>query len=132
MTDLTPGALIAHYIKLRDRRSAMAEEFKQADKPYKDAMSSIENALLAEMNKLGVDNLKNKEFGTAFKKKSMFVRTIDKDDLMKYVVQSQDFDMLTAAVSKEAVKKYLEEHGDECPPGVSVTFETEVQIRKPS
>jgi hypothetical protein len=128
---MNTGDLIQKYVELRDHLGTMEDAHKKATKPYKEAMETIEGALLAAMNQAGLASLKG-DFGTAFKKTSMSVKTVDKEVLMDYVRQSDNFGMLTAAVSKDAVKAYLEENNDTPPPGVDVTFHTEVQVRRAS
>lgn len=131
MTTHTPGALIERYRALRDKKAALKKELEAAIKPYDDALEMIENVLLSQMNEQNVNSFKA-DTGTAFKKIEMSVRTADKDVLMDFVKENDCFDMLTAAISKDALKEYLEANEDKPPPGVDVTFKTIVQVRKPS
>jgi len=128
---VTPDELIALYIKLRDFKAGLIKEQKAALAPYDEAMTAIENALMEALNAAGVSSMKG-EHGTAFKKQSMSVKTVDRDALFEYVLNTGKFNYLTAAVSKEAVVEHLEAHNNVPPPGVDVTLFTEVQVRKPS
>lgn len=127
----TSGELIAKYIEIRDTVALLEAGHKDKLKPYKAAMEAIENALLAEMQEDNITQIKC-EFGTAFQKKWMATKTVDKELLMAYVRDFNRFDLLTAAVSKEAVREHLEKTNDVPPPGVDVTFGIEIQVRRPS
>lgn len=126
---MTPAEIIKQYVALRDYKEELVKQQKAALKPYNDALDTLENALLEQLNADAAQSIKT-EFGTAFKKTSMTVKTVDKDALFDFVRSTENFSMLTAAVSKEALKEYMEENEDRRPPGVDVTFFTEVQVRR--
>ncbi len=125
------GECIKQYRLLRDKKDAMEKEHKDATRPYTEAMDSISGHLMSLMEAQGVTSFKS-EHGTAFQKTTMGVKTEDKDALMRFVQDTGSFDLLTAGVSKEVLQVYLDEHNDTPPPGVTVRFFTEVQVRKPS
>lgn len=127
----TPGDLIAKYREIRDKKEALEKAQKEALKPYKDGLETIANYLLKLMHEQNVTSFKC-EHGTAFQKTTMSVHTADKEALFKFVEETGSFDLLTAAVSKDTLQVFLDEHNDTPPPGVDVKFFTEVQVRKPS
>lgn len=127
----TPGELINRYLELRDMIAYMEDSHKATIKPYKEALETIENALLAQMHEQDVVQIKS-DAGTAFQNKWMSVKTVDKMALMNFVKNFDQFDLLTAAVSKEALKEFLERSDNVPPPGVDVSFGIKVQIRKAS
>jgi hypothetical protein len=127
----TSGELIAKFVELRDQLKLMDEEYSKIAKPYKEGLSAIENALLAEMQASDITQIKC-EFGTAFQKQWMSVKTVDREALFRYVIGGEKWELLTAAVSKEVVKEIIEESGGTPPPGVDVQFGIEVQVRRPS
>ena len=128
---MTPDDMIGQYIKLRDHVTERKKVHTAELKPYDEALTIIENALAVELNRQGLQSFKG-EHGTAFKKRSMSVRTVDREALFSYVQETGNYSYLTSAVSKDAVKEHLEKYDDVPPPGVDVTFFVEVQVRKPT
>lgn len=71
------GEVIKKYIELRDRKAVMGARHSEEMAPLSDAMQSIENFLMHTMNTMGVDQLKDAEFGTAFKATATSVQMAD-------------------------------------------------------
>lgn len=131
MSQPTTQDLIKKYVELRDTVEVKKDAHKKELKPYAEAMTAIEGALMLEMQRIEADSIKTSE-GTAFKKRTMTVKTADKGALFDWVLERPDvrMEMLTAAVSKDVLKTYLEESGLN-PPGVDVAWIVEVQVRRP-
>ena len=125
----TPGEMVAKYIELRDYTKAEQEAFDARMKPYTDGMFAIEGAIMLYLNEQNLENLKA-EAGTAFKVRTFHAKVTDRDALFNFVQESGAFELLTAAVSKDAVKEYMEEHQDNPPPGVDVATTTKVNFRR--
>lgn len=128
---MTPDDLIAKYIELRDYSAVLEKKHEAELAPYKEALNDIESALAIYLNHAGVNSMKG-EHGTAFKKPTMTVKTVDREALFKYVITTGQFNYLTSAVSKDAVTAHLEAYDNVPPPGIDVTFFNKVQVRKPS
>lgn len=130
---MNTGQLIEQYIKLRDYIAVLNAEQEAKIAPYKTAMTTIENALLAEMNDLGPDtqNIKVKGIGTAFKKKWTSATMGDRPTCMAFV--ADDFDkrneMLTNAITKKWVEEWIETNGAP-PPGVNFSQGVQINIRR--
>ena len=127
----TPADLISKYVELRDTKEAIEKEHKEQIKPYKEALQTIENMLLAEMQGGNITQIKCAG-GTAFQKQWMSVKTVDRDALFRYVIGAERWELLTSAVSKDVVKEIIDESGGQPPPGVDVEFGIEVQVRRAS
>jgi hypothetical protein len=123
--------MVRKYVELRDRKKQIEESIKGQVELVVHAMTTLENALLERMNVSGAESIKT-EFGTAYKSKVMATKVADRGSLMQYVQEQNAFHLLTAAVSKEAVRDYMETSGGFPPPGVDVTFITTVNFRRPS
>ena len=121
--------MIARYIDLRDHCKARQEEFDAEMKPYEDAMVAIEGAVMLILNEQGLDNLKAPA-GTAFKATTFHTKVSSREALMNFVAEHGAFDLLTAAVSKDAVKAFMEENNQNPPPGVDISTFTKVQFRR--
>lgn len=124
----TPGELISQYNKIKATRLEMEAEAKAAVAPYKEAEEAIENMLLKMLNDNGVDNFKSPE-GTAYKATQTWAKMTDRAALVQHVRDTGEFDYFTNSLSKEVVKAYVDKHKSP-PPGVEVTYEIVVNVRK--
>lgn len=125
----TPGELIAKYIEVRDYVKKRQDAFDAELKPYTEGLTAIEGQLFIELENSGLENLKS-ESGTAYKVRTMHAKVADKDTLMTFVAEHGHFELLTAAVAKDAIKDFMEEHQNNPPPGVDVTYTTRINIRR--
>lgn len=127
---LTVDTVVSKYIALRDKRSELKKAYEAEDDKYKDAMAKCESWLLAQANALGVDSLSVKGVGQAIKGKSMQVSCKDWNAFHKFVKENDQLDMFERRISRNVLKQYMEEHGDEIPPGLDVMFESTITIRR--
>lgn len=126
---MTPADLIRQYIALRDKMEAATKAFEEAQKPYAQALATIEGVMAQHLLNNGLDNVKS-EFGTAFKKTGTRVRVVDRNSFNEFVAQQGSLDWFTNAVSKEKIVEYVKENNC-APPGVDVTYITDVQFNRP-
>lgn len=125
---MTPAELIEQYVKLRATKASIVAEHEAALKPYSEALETIELALLDWLNVNGLDNFKSPH-GTAFKKNNIGVKLVDREALIDFVKETDDFGIFTNNLTKEYVKEYLEKNSRP-PPGVEVSPFTVVNVRK--
>lgn len=126
---MTPADLIRQYIALRDKVEKLNTTHEAVLKPYADAMVAIEGAMQQHLNDNNLDNVKS-EFGTAFKKTGTRVRVADRSAFDAFVVEQDSLAWFTNAVSKEKIVEYVKENNC-APPGVDVTYITDVQFNRP-
>ena len=132
INEIPVDAIISKYIELRDTKKAISERHKSELEPYDEALDALENELLRRMQEVGVDSFKSKEFGTAFKNSVISATCADREAFFRFVIGGEKWSLLTSAVSKEALKDFLEENDNVPPPGIDVRRVTKVQIRRPS
>lgn len=121
--------LIEKYLELRNGKAVMEKRFELELSPIKSAMETIENELMSRLLASGVESMRG-EHGTVFKKTSMSVHTSDRQALFDFIKQTDNYQFLTAAVSKEALAEYLEGNDNVPPPGVDVSLISKVHIRR--
>lgn len=130
--------LIDAYITRRDRIKQMNDAHALTIKPFQDQMDLIENEMQRRLIERGAEH-SSTDAGTAYKETVMQVKCTDKDAMHRFAIDNYDTygkDLLTAAVSKETVKLYVDktkspEHPDGLvPPGLNVSFMTSVKFRK--
>jgi hypothetical protein len=121
---------IARYIALRDAVEEKQRECRAAVEVYEDGMTRIETALLAHMQKTGVDSVASPS-GCAFHARKRNVNIADKDQFLAWLKQEEAWDMLTLQANKLAVQAYREEH-DALPPGINWRERLAVQVNRRS
>ena len=125
---MTPDELITKRLLVRRRIEEIKERHKVELAPLAQAEGLLDGALLSVLDEQGLTQIKGQD-GTAFTKISMSVKTSDREALFEYVREHDAFDMLTAAVSKDAVREYIDANGGNPPPGVDIAMVRVVQIR---
>ena len=84
---------------------------------------------MKEINRVEGDAIKTED-GTAYRTPQTFFRVADRDAWFNWVFKTGHRDMLTAAVSKDAVKEFMaEENNGAPPPGVTVTQIYRINVR---
>lgn len=121
--------IVKKYLEIREHIDKESKAFSETMKPYFEGLETLGNMALTMLNESGDQNMKT-AFGTAYKTTSMGARVIDREAFMKYVLETEGAEaLLTAAVSKDAVKEYIEAN-KEPPPGVDITYITKVNFRR--
>ena len=125
---MTPAELITSYLKLRDKKREMERLHKEALAPFNETLAKIEMALAKVMEETGLENLPGGG-GTAYRSTRTSVTVDDWDIFMGWVKKHEAWHMLERRAAKTAVDELLQET-DELPPGISMTREYVVQVRK--
>lgn len=125
----TIADLVRKYIDLRDRVKAMDEEHDQKTKPLRDAMQVIEGACAIHLKTDGSESIRT-EHGTVYQSTTMSAKVMDREALFDFVRDADAFQLLTAAVSKDAVKEYMDEHQGMAPPGIEIGYFTKTNFRR--
>jgi len=121
--------IIARYIAMRDYLAQRQEAFDAEIKPYKEGMDALAGMVQLELNQRGEESVKT-EAGTAYLSKTMTVKVKDRHALFDFIRESDEFDLLTAAVAKDAVQQYMDEHQGAMPPGVEAAYFTRCNFRR--
>jgi hypothetical protein len=120
--------VVEHYVAKRDELKALKERHKEEIAPYQAQLDKIESALLEVLNRDEVESMRTKA-GTVYKSDVMSASVDDWETLLAWLIESKQWPILTKAVSKVAVREYMEE-AREPVPGVSTSVFTKVGIRR--
>ncbi len=129
---------ISAYINIRDEIAARKKVFEDGIKDLKEKQAKISAHIDAKLTELGVDSIKSKTAGTAFRKTTPLISVADKTAYAEFVMEridelgSEGLCYLTMSASKTAVTEYMDENSDALPPGIKYDQKTEIQIRKPT
>lgn len=126
--------IVAKYVELRDRRSALKAHYEAEDLEHKNRMEKIEAYLNNQMSAMGVESLRTSA-GTAFRTYKEFVSVADWTCLLGYIKENDRFDLLERRVSKSTTKEIMAadangSYTNPPPPGVNFVREQTVQIRR--
>ena len=127
---VTVDEVVAAYIKLRLKKEQMEAEVKAETKKIVEKMDKFEAWLKVQADAQGVTSFKTKH-GTAFLKTTDYANVENWDAALNFILDNQAFDLLNKAVSKVAVRGYIDAN-KAVPPGVSYGTKIEVEVRKPA
>ena len=120
---------VSLYIKLRDQKAQMKNDYEQAVAPLQEKMDKLEAKLLEVFNQTGMDSVKT-EAGTAYATVRTTASVADRDAFMEYVKAKEEWSLLEVRVNKTAVEQFRSANDDELPPGVNLREERVVNIRR--
>ncbi len=127
---VTVDEVVAAYIKLRLKKEQMEAEVKAETKKIVEKMDKFEAWLKEQADAQGVTSFKTKH-GTAFLKTTDYANVENWDAALNFILDNQAFDLLNKAVSKVAVRGYIDAN-KAVPPGVNYGTKIEVEVRKPA
>ena len=121
--------LIERYVAYRDTLARRKEKRETEDKPYKDAMTAIEQELSKRLHERGAENTRT-EHGTAYFSTTLAMKTEDKQEFSRHVIGGEHWELVDWRPLKEAVKDFCDTHEGQAPPGVKAEWIINVNIRK--
>jgi len=127
---VTVDEVVAAYIKLRAKKDAMEAETKAEVKKIVEKMDKFEGWLKQQADAQGVTSFKTKH-GTAFLKTTDYANVENWDAALGFILENNAYDLLNKAVSKVAVRGYIDAN-KAVPPGVNYGTKIEVEVRKPT
>lgn len=128
VASMTPLQLVAKYLALRDQVTAIKARHKTELATFAGAMDVIEGRLKAVLDEAGADSMRTAS-GTFYKATNTYARVTDWSMLLAYIRNTEQWELLTKAVSKDAVVSRIEDD-QLLPPGVAVTRETSLNVRR--
>lgn len=121
--------VIAAVITMRDQIDAKKKQHKEELAPLNEKMAKLEAFIQLQLTKAGVNSMAAKGVGTAFLQNVTSVTTEDWDATLAWIKAQESWEFLEHRVSKTVVQDYMESTG-EVPPGVRVSTEVEVRVRR--
>lgn len=121
--------LVGAYVRLRNHKAELKKKHQEELDPLDAKMAQIEQKLLATMHETGTTSLKAKT-GTAYQQEWLSATVGDWSQVLDFIVDNKQYDLLERRVNKTVVKDLLED-GSEVP-GVNIERGVRVNIRKAS
>ena len=122
--------LIQMGVEIRDNLRDESRKFKKFEASAKDMLLRISQALKVKGDELGVDSFKTEE-GTAYRNLKESYRVGVWDEVLAFIKETGNFQMLEKRVAKLATKEIHRSTG-KIPPGVMYVPEEEFVIRRPN
>ena len=119
----------ATYVKIRDQRSALKKQYEADDLALKVQLETLDSFLLGKLQELGVESVRTKH-GTVYQSTVVKPSCEDWDSFYTWIAENEAFDALERRVKKSFITTYMEDNKGELPPGINVTQEYAVTIRR--
>lgn len=129
-TSASPDVMIKAYVQLRDMKKDLADRHKEEMKPINEKMAILEAGLLRALNQTGSESIKTK-YGTTYLIDRKSVKIEDWDTTLDHIMKHGLWHMLERRLAKSAVDEYIEAN-DAAPPGVSISTDTTIGVRRSS
>lgn len=120
--------IVEKYIALRDKKAELKAAFDASVESIDTALKRIENHLLDQMQKLGVESVRT-PFGTPYISIRTSATAADKSAFMDFVRSQDAWELLEVRPSKTNIEAWRTEHND-LPPGLNWREERVVNIRR--
>ena len=121
--------LSVQYIKLRQKREVLAQQFKDADAVIEKDMADIETQLLDTLNASNSNSMSTNS--------AVVIRTVRKrympsnwPAVYELIKKHDAYGLLEKRVHNGNMKDFLEEHPDEYPAGMNVDSRYAVTVRR--
>ena len=121
-------SLVAAYVMLRDSKEEAKREFTERTAPIEALIKTAGQKLLELLDASGQEGAKTKH-GSVYKTKKTSAKVVDWNFVLEYIRKHEAWDLLTHAVSKDAVKARVDETG-EIVPGVDLVTFIDVGVRR--
>jgi len=121
---------IGEYIECREAIAAIKEKHEQELAPLVDLQNKLTGWLQRLMDQAGATSIKS-EKGTCYTSTKYTASLADPQAFMKYVIETNQFELLDRKANVTAVKDHVKEKGG-LPPGCGLSAIETVGVRRPS
>ena len=130
MTDaLDVSKLTKVFIKIRDERKQIADDFNKRDGELASKQDMIKSALLNHLQEQNIDSIKTAE-GTFFRSTKQKYWTSDWDAMHKFVIEHAVPELFDKRLNQTNMKQFLEENPELPPEGLKIDNEYVISVRK--
>jgi hypothetical protein len=121
--------LVKAYIKIRDARKELSENFEKQDAELKESLDAIEQQLLEACKATGADGIRT-PYGTISRTVKKRYWTNDWHSFHEFLKEHEAMDLLEKRISQTNMSTFLEENPDLHPPGLNVDSRYSVVVRR--
>jgi hypothetical protein len=138
MTDTTTNAdtqladkLVRTYVRIRDKRAELSQEFKDQDSKLEAQLEKVKTALLEHCKATGIEGARTPHgtFTRTIKKRYW---TSDWDAMRTFILEHGAVELLDKRINQTNMAVFLEENPDVLPAGLNVDSEYQISVRRPT
>ena len=124
----TMDALVAQYVKLRDKIKESDDAHKEKMAPAKEYLERLNGVLLQHLQAAGADSVKTPH-GTAYKTTKRSATVADSAEFRAFIIENRAWDIADWRANAPAVEAYLQEN-QMLPPGVNMSSTVVTGVRR--
>ena len=121
--------LTAVYIKIRDKRGEIREQYEAKDAELEEQLQVIEEQMLEVCKKFDANSIRT-DAGTIIRSVKSRYWTNDWDSMYEFIREHKAFALLEKRLHQTHMKQFLEENPDLSPIGLNVDKEYTVVVRR--
>jgi hypothetical protein len=127
--EIKADKLVKTYVRIRDKRKELADQYEKEDNNLKEALELIESELLEMCKETGADSLRT-EFGTVTRRVAKRYWTNDWHSFHEFLKKHSALELLEKRIAQTNMSTFLEENPDLLPPGLNVDSRYTVTVRR--
>ena len=127
--EIKADKLVKTYVKIRDKRKELVDQYQKEDNNLKEALELIESELLEMCKETGADSLRT-EFGTVTRRVAKRYWTNDWHSFHEFLKEHGALELLEKRIAQTNMSTFLEENPDLLPPGLNVDSRYTVTVRR--
>ena len=129
MSDLDANKLAEIYIKIRDKRAELTEQFDAQDKQLKEQQDLLADKMLELCKDIDADSIKTPA-GTIIRKVDTRYWTTDWDSMYQFIEEHDAMPLLEKRLHQANLKQFLEENPNLLPAGLQADSKYTVVVRR--
>jgi len=121
--------IVSTYIKLRDKRDMMYQEFKEKTAQLEEDMQVLKHKLVEISKETGVTSFSSPS-GIAYRTVKNRYWTNDWGSFYQFMQEHGAMGLLEKRIHQTSMKEFLDENPEVHPPGLHVDSEYEITVRR--
>jgi hypothetical protein len=121
--------LVKAYIKMRNARSALKEQYEAQDAQIRSQMDVLEGHFLELCKSTGASSIKTPA-GTIIRGVDTRYWTSDWESMHAFIRENDALDLLERRIAQSAMREFVKNNPDKMPKGLNANSEYKVTIRK--
>jgi hypothetical protein len=127
--DRSVSDLAAVYIKIRDHRADLKQQFEAQDKDFEDQQNLLAEKMLDICKDMDADSIRTPH-GTIIRSVKSRYWTNDWDSMYRFIEEKGAFGLLEKRLHQTNMKDFLSENPDIYPQGLNVESQYTVVVRR--
>ena len=124
--------LVNTYLKIRNQKDALYQEFQKTDRELKADLAQIEQVMLSSLNEVSADSIRTSG-GTIIKTLKENYVCSDWSNFKDFVLENEAVELLQQRIHQANFKEFLASRSEDgLPPGISTMREFSIVVRKPT